>query len=222
MKKKILCFTMTMLLMLSSSVTVFASGSTPLDIPEMGPDSSLQLMFAKLQMEQAQIAKEQAMSMMAQIQELQEEQKLVSQFLDAARQCQSDAESTGEAMEMPSDMADYLAANDLSHGSSLLLTGEEWGAVIESLENRMAELGVEVQQQMIYVQNLVAQYNSQPQGTNIPGSSTGQTLTSLARGQSMYGASEAGLAVTGLVLGLVLGCATTLAVQKLRGKKDVV
>jgi len=220
MKKKILCFAMTLLLMLSSSVTVFASDS--LDVSEIGPDNSLQLMFAKLQMEQAQIARDQAMSIMEQIQELQDEQKLVSQFLNTARQCQSEAESTGEAMEMPSDMADYMAANGLSHGSGLPLTGEEWDAVIASLDNRMAELGVEVQQQMIYVQDVMGQYNSYPQGENTEGSSTNQTLISLARGQSMYGSSEAGLAVTGLVLGLVLGCAATLAVQKLRRKKDVV
>ena len=119
-------------------------------------------------------------------------------------------------MEMPSDMADYMAANGLSHGSGLPLTGEEWDAIIASLDNRMAELGVEVQQQMIYVQSLMAQ--NVPSNTQNPNSN--QTLTSLARGQSMYGASEAGLAVTGLVLGLVLGCAATLAVQKLRRKKD--
>ena len=42
-----------------------------------------------------------------------------------------------------------------------------------------------------------------------------EMLMGIARGQSMYGTSEAGLAVTGLVLGLVLGCVVTLGVQKL-------
>ena len=73
---------------------------------------------------------------------------------------------------------------------------------------------------MVYVQEYMEQYNSYLQGANNQVSDAEQRLSGLARGQSVYGDSEVGLAVTGLVVGLVLGCLITLAVQKSRGKKD--
>ena len=66
----------------------------------------------------------------------------------------------------------------------------------------------------------MGQYNSYMQGANTAISQSNQVLTGLAKGQSMDGDSEVGLAVTGLVVGLVLGCLATLAVQKSRGKED--
>ena len=231
MKKKLICFAMAMMLILSSSVTVFASqmntsnssqimSNTSLDQPQ-----NLQLMYAKLQLAQAEIAKQQAMDKMDQISEAQEEQRQVSDFLNIARQCWSEAESTGAATEMPADMAEYMDDNGLSYdttGDDLLMTAEEWDAAITSLETRLEELGAEVQHHMIYLQDFIGQYNSYLQNTNTQISNSNQALSSLARGQSMYGNSEVGLAVTGLVLGLVLGCAATLAVQKVRRKKDAV
>jgi len=47
-----------------------------------------------------------------------------------------------------------------------------------------------------------------------------QTISSLARGQSMYGDSEAGLALTALAVGLVLGCLVTVSVQMIRRKAE--
>jgi len=225
MKKKLICFVMAMMLILSSSVTVFASNTNTLTTPTTNVNTNLQLMFAKLQLEQAEIAKQQALDNMVRVQELQDEQKQVSDFLNTARHCQSEAKSTGEATEMPADMADYMDANSLSYdttGNDLIMTGEEWDTAITSLENRLEELGAETQQQMVYIQDFIGQYNSYLQNTNTQISNSNQTLTSLARGQSMYGDSEVGLAVTGLVLGLVLGCAAALAVQKVRRKKGAV
>jgi len=182
-------------------------------------------MYAKLQLAQSEIAKQQAMDIMDQVSEAQEEQRQVGAFLNTAKQCWVEAESTGAATEMPTDMAEYMDANGLSYdttGNDLLMTAEEWDVAITSLEHRLEELGIETQQQMVHLQDYMGQYNSYLQGANSQISNANQTLTSLARGQSMYGDSEVGLAVTGLVLGLVLGCAATLAVQKVRGKKDAV
>ena len=123
------------------------------------------------------------------------------------------------------DMAEYMDANRLSYdttGDDPLMTAEEWDVAIKSLEHHLEELSMETQQQMVYLQDFMGQYNSYLQGANTQISNANQTLTNLARGQSMYGNSEVGLAVTGLVLGLVLGCAATLAVQKVRRKKDAV
>ncbi len=52
---------------------------------DLGPSSSLQLMFAKLQLELAETAKTQAMDRMDSIAKSQEEQKLVSSLLNEAR-----------------------------------------------------------------------------------------------------------------------------------------
>lgn len=225
MKKRIICFAMVIMLMSSSSITVFASDLSSLNYNNLGKTDSLQLMFAQLQLELAETAKQQALSKMAQIETLQEEQKQVSGFLDTAKQCQNEAKSTGDSTKMPPDMADYMIANNLSFdttGNDLLMTGTEWDTAIASLESRLEMLGMETQQQMVYVQSSMEQYNSYIQGANTQISTLDSTLTSLASGQSMYGSSEVGLAVTGLVLGLVLGCVITLAVQKLNRKRDAV
>lgn len=229
MKKRILSVLLAMVLVLSSSVTVFASDQSSnlssLDPSSLGPSTSLQLMFAKLQMAQAETANQQALEKMDEIQKIQDEQKLIAQFLNTARQCRAEAKDTETATEMPADIADYMDENGLVYdttGNDLLMTAEEWDVAITSLETRLEELGAETQQEMVYLQDFMGQYNSYLQGANTQISNSNQTLTSLARGQSMYGDSEVGLAVTGLVLGLVLGCAATLAVQKVRRKKDAV
>lgn len=246
MKKRISCFIIAMLLVLSASGTVFAvsakentggadtseesaenisgmTGLTGLNVNELGPGTSLQLIFAALQLQMAETAKQQAMAQMDQIAKIQAEQKLVSAFLNTARQCQSDAESTGEETEMPSDMADYMKENGLSYdtdGNDLLMTSDEWDTAIKSLESRLEKLGTDTQQQMVYIQDFMGKYNSYLLGENIQTPNANQTITNLARGQSMYGDSEVGLAVTGLVVGLVLGCLITLMAQSLRRKKD--
>lgn len=50
--------------------------SNNINTSQLGPTTNLQLMFAKLQMEQAETAKTQAMERMEMIQKQQEEQKL--------------------------------------------------------------------------------------------------------------------------------------------------
>jgi len=225
MKKKLICFAMAMMLILSSSVTAFASSANANIAPNLNTNQSLQLMYAKLQLGMAEASKQQAMDKMDQIAEGQEEQRRVLNFLNDARRYQSEAKSTDAETGMPFDMAEYMDANRLSYdttGDDLLMTAEEWDVAIKSLEHHLEELSMETQQQMVYLQDFMGQYNSYLQGANTQISNANQTLTNLARGQSMYGNSEVGLAVTGLVLGLVLGCAATLAVQKVRRKKDAV
>ena len=62
---------------------------------ELGPTTSLQLMFAKLQLELAETAKTQAMDKMDAIAKVQDEQKLVSQLLNEARQAKADVQGNG-------------------------------------------------------------------------------------------------------------------------------
>ncbi len=237
MKKRIFCLVTVMLLMLSVSVNVFAADNSEntdtanentqgvsSELNDLGPDHSLQIMYAKMQLELSNIAKEQAQGVMEEVAALQEEQKQVSNFLNTARQLQNESKEN-QTSRMPDDMYAYINENNLGYdksGDAMLLTDEEWDTVIVLLENRLTELGTETQQKMVYIQNLMGQYNYYLQGTNTQTPNSSQVITSLARGQSMYGDSEVGLAVTALVVGLVLGCVITLAVQKAGRKKSAV
>ena len=75
------------------SMQVDNSGTSSVTFGQLGPTSSLQLMFAKLQLELAETAKSQAMDKMDAISKAQDEQKLVSQLLNEARQAKADAKN---------------------------------------------------------------------------------------------------------------------------------
>ena len=166
---------------------------------ELGPTTSLQLMFAKLQLELAGTAKTQAMDKMDAIAKAQDEQKLVSQLLNEARQAQADG-GTGVGMTsingvmvtgkdcypMSQEMVDYMDAHKLAYPNGdgdYILGKDEWDVAITSLESRLEELGTGTQQEMVYVQDYMGQYNSYLQGANTQITNANQTLTNLARGQ---------------------------------------
>ena len=168
---------------------------------DLGPSSSLQLMFAKLQLELSETAKSQALERMESISDQQEEQKLVSSLLNEARQAQADGKAgkgvgmtsiNGTTVEgkdcypMSQDLVDYLDEHGLAYANAdgdYILGEEEWDLAITSLESRLEELGTDTQQQMVYIQDYMGQYNSYLQGANTQISNANQTLTSLARGQ---------------------------------------
>ena len=213
MNKKIIIFVAAIILILSSADTVFAE-DVSINVEEV---SSLQQLFTKLQLELAQQSKANAESYIQQIEELQKEQQQSIQFLTNARQLRSQAESLGQGTEMPDDMAAYMDARNLHYdktGNDLLMDAFEWTEAIDSLEMYQVAVSTKVQQAMIDLQT------SGVHGTYLAEANgriawSHEMLMGIARGQSMYGTSEAGLAVTGLVLGLVLGCVVTLGVQKL-------
>ena len=123
---------------------------------------------------------------------------------------------------MPADMAAYMDARGLVYdttGNDLLMDAYEWTVAIGSLENYQQTVNTKSQQVMANLQDLMGQYNSYISGANAQISQSHETLAGIARGQSMYGTAEAGLAITALVLGLVLGCVVTLGVQKLGRKR---
>ena len=218
MNKKIIMFVTAIILILSSADTVFAE-DVSINVEEV---SSLQQLFAKLQLELAQQSKANAESYIQQIEELQNEQQQNIQFLENARQLRSQAEASGQEIEMPADMAAYMDARGLIYdttGNDLLMDAYEWTVAIGSLENYQQTVNTKSQQVMAYLQDFMGQYNSYISGANAQISQSHETLAGIARGQSMYGTAEAGLAITALVLGLVLGCVVTLGVQKLGRKR---
>ena len=87
-------------------------------------------------------------------------------------------------MEHASEM--YMDEHGLAYdktGNDHMHSEEEWDVAIASLEARLEELGTDTQQQMVYIQDYMGQYNSYLQGANTQISNSNQTLTSLARGQ---------------------------------------
>ena len=182
---------------------------------DLVPTGSLQVMFAQLQQEQAEIIKQQAMQQMKETEALQAEQRQVSGYLDQARSLQSEAEASDSATAMPGEMQEYMLKNGLAYdttGDDLDMTYEEWDVAISSLESRMEMLGVQTQQLMVNAQELIGAYNSNQQVNG------NQTILSLSRGQSMYGDSSAGLMITTLIVGMVLGCLITVAAEKMMKK----
>ncbi len=172
----------------SDSVSSISSG----DLGVYGT-TSLQFMFAKLQIELAEAAKQSAMDKMNQITQSQEERKLVSKYLNECRQKQSDAKGgTGDcpwdknASMMSEECKKYMDKYGLAYdktGNDRANNEEEWKVAITALEGRLDELGSDTQQQMVYVQDYMGQYNSYLQGANTQISNGNQTLQSLARGQ---------------------------------------
>lgn len=224
MKKKILVFVAVLVLILSFAGTVFAAdvfsdGGAESDASGEFQDemaSGTQQRLAEIQQEYARMQLQISQNVQ-QIQELQAEQQKSIQFLTNARQLRSQAESSGQGTEMPDDMAAYMNARNLHYdktGNDLLMDAYEWTEAIDSLEMYQISVSTKVQQAMIDLQT------SGVHGTYLAEANgriawSHEMLMGIARGQSMYGTSEAGLAVTGLVLGLVLGCVVTLGVQKL-------
>ena len=87
---------------------------------------------------------------------------------------------------MSKEMVDYMDAHGLAYdktGGDYNHSSDEWDVAITALEGRLEELGSNTQQEMVYIQDYMGQYNSYLQGANTQISNANQTLTSLARGQ---------------------------------------
>ena len=155
---------------------------------DLGPTGSIQFLFAKLQMAQSQICKNQAESYMNQIELIQEEQELCAKMIEEARKQQNEAKAGGEkhATAMSPEMQKFF--ND--RGLSFDLTGgydthnaDEWDYNIKSLTNYQEQIGNKTQTLMIYLQDFIGQYNSYQEGAMSAISSANQTLRSIAKGQ---------------------------------------
>ena len=157
---------------------------------DLGPTESVQFQFAKLQMAQAQICKEQATTYMKQIEDIQNEQKKTAEMIAQARKLQNDCKAkTGdcpwdkEASMMPQEMADFFKARGLSYdttGNDLANNKDEWDYNIQSLTNYQESISNKTQTLMVYLQDFIGQYNSYTQGASNQVSQGIQTLTAVA------------------------------------------
>ena len=171
---------------MSQQVTSTSSLSEILDTIDLGPTGSVQMMFAKLQLAQSEICKNQAESYMKQIEDIQEEQELCAKMIEDARELQNQAKNSGKVTTMPDDMVKFFNDRGLKiqeTGNDNKHNADEWDFNLKSLTNYQETVGNKTQTLMVYLQDFIGQYNSYLQGANTQISNANQTLTNLARGQ---------------------------------------
>ncbi len=153
---------------------------------DLGPAGGIQMLFAKLQLAQSQICKNQANDYMKQIQDIQTEQKACAAMIEKARALQNDAKTGDKATNMPADMKKFFSDRGLSwdtKGSDDKHNKDEWDYNLKSLTNYQEQIGSKTQTLMVYLQDFIGQYNSFLQGANTAISNANQVLTNIARGQ---------------------------------------
>ena len=155
-------------------------------VDSLGTCTSVNFLFAKLQMELSASAKDAALGYIDQIESAQNEQKEIADMLQTCRQLQADAKSNGGCTTMPKEIVEFMDKNNLAYdktGNDTLHNGDEWDVAIQSLQSYQEQVGTDIQTLMVYVQDFMGQYNSYLQGANSAIQSGMQTLTSIARGQ---------------------------------------
>ena len=183
-----------------SEITATNSLRTMTNSIDLGPTGSIQFQFAKLQMALSQMAKTSAMNYIEEIQNSQEEQKKIAALLDyartgqaAAKEGKGNAGKTGDGVEtivnekcweMTSEQRALMEKHGLS-GSANSDGDYRYGAdeseiVIQALKAKLDELGSSTQQNMVFVQDFMGQYNSYLQGSNAAIREGNQTLSSIA------------------------------------------
>lgn len=144
---------------------------------DFNSDNSMQLMFAKLQLAQAQLCKDSANSCMQQLQGLQEEQTLSADTLEKMRQLQA-----AGATEMPEDMLSFMRDRGLAYCEPKDF--DCWAYNIESLTVYQDGLASQTQSLMVNLQDFIGQYNSYLQGASSSVNSASDTLAAIAASRS--------------------------------------
>jgi hypothetical protein len=105
---------------------------------DLGPAGGIQMLFAKLQLAQSQICKNQANDYMKQIQDIQAEQKACAEMIERARALQNEAKSGDKCTNMPADMKKFFSDRGLSWektGNDDKHNKDEWDYNLKSLTN---------------------------------------------------------------------------------------
>ncbi len=152
----------------------------------LGSSSSVQLMFAKLQLANSQLCKLNAENYLEQITKTQEKQTEIADMIEKARALQNTAETKGGCTDMPQEMVDFFKNNGLSYdmdGNDVHHNKDEWEYNIQSLTNYQKKFESSTQTQMVYLQDFISQMNSYLQGANSAIQEQSQVLTSILTGR---------------------------------------
>ena len=181
---------------MSQGIGEVGSSGNVSSVGSLGPITSINFIFAKLQMELAATSKEAARDHITQVEKANADQKKVADMLQQCRKLQEQAKSSDDTTKMPDDIRKYMDEHGLTYSMETKGVDEpttetadswhnkdEWDVAIQSLQAHQETLGTDVQTEMVYVQDFMGQYNSFTQGANSAIQSAMQTLTNVARGQ---------------------------------------
>ena len=166
-----------------SSVNLNANAVSSTDF-SVDSSTSLQFMYAKLQLAQSQQMKTQATTVMKSIQDTQAEQKKVADMISRARELQNQAKNKGTTTTMPDDMVKFFKDRGLSYdtkGNDNNHDKDQWEYNIKSLTNYQDTLGNDTQTKMVYLQDYISQYNSYLQGASQQVNNCAQTMSTILR-----------------------------------------
>ena len=144
---------------------------------DLGSTDSIQFLFAKLQLAQAQLCKDSANSYIQQIERLQAELTLTADTLEKMRQLQAEG-----ATEMPEDMLAFMRDRGLAYCEPKDF--DCWAYNIESLTVYQDSLTAQTQSLMVNLQDFIGQYNSYLQGASSSVNSASDTLAAIAASRS--------------------------------------
>ena len=177
------------------SGTGAVTSNTNLSINGLEQNSgSISLMFAKLQMSLAQANRSKAESIIKDIQATQAEATQYAEMINTLRSAKTNAvDSKGNSIEASdSTRAQVVAANkealksmgisdsDLNKSK---FTKDEIELIISNLQTKQDTIGSNIQQQMVYVQDYIGQYNAYTSGSTSAISEAHSTLKSVAQGR---------------------------------------
>ncbi|MBO8416314.1 MAG: hypothetical protein IAB19_08050 [Proteobacteria bacterium] len=178
----------------------------------LGGSKSVQLIFAQLQMELAASNKEMAIKKIETIRDQQAESKEITEAINKLRDCKLKIESDKDVLhigkvsayanctneELEAHKNDSAEGNDQQRQEyfevaqlcndygitwkTTNITKADIDEMIASLEDLQEEKGSDIQQQMIFVQDYMGQYNSYTQGASSAISDASETLKTVARG----------------------------------------
>lgn len=134
----------------------------------VGGGTSIQFIFAQLQLNQAQMCKTQARAYITKIQDTQAKQKECAEMIEKAREIQSKAKNQKNYWSMGGTLKTYFEKNGLTppDDDNGYYNSDQWEHIIKSLTNYQETLGTSTQTDMVYLQDFMSQYNSYLQGAN--------------------------------------------------------
>ena len=142
--------------------------------------ASTQFLFAQLQMQLSLQAKQEAAQKLEEIKAQQEREQELASVIQELRILSSKA-STTDTVDLSSDLAARIQALGVS-ATAGKVTKNQIDTVIASLEEEQDRIESSIQNQMVYVQDFLGQYNSYLQGSQSSIQSANETLKAVARG----------------------------------------
>lgn len=181
---------------------------------------SVQMMFVKLQQQQAQICKDNAQKYIEEIQKQQNTQKQLAELLSQLRNFS--VTISQEPLQLTEEIKQNLITLNIYSETDDALTKKYTQADADSLiakvEVMQENLGSNTQQNMVYIQDFIGQYNSYLQNSLSTVTTSIDTSSSLSKGGTMLGGSM-GMLFTGILIGACIGVIAVLVVQKSRKRE---